>query len=196
MGMTITLILLLSSAQKDPASTKEAMRPVQLLVGEWRVSATPGDDPSKGWEEAQAWEYKIEKEEYSLQFSIKDGKKFKEGLLSYDPKKKLYRMEAVRADGKKSTFEGKLSGREMALEEVVAEGAAAERINFNFLRDIRFIGSIERREAGMKTWQESHTYQFTRAGVSIVRSEGPKCIVTGGTGSITVDYSGKTYYVC
>jgi hypothetical protein len=183
-------------AQKDPSSTKEAMRPVQLLVGEWRVNVTPEEDPAKGWEEAQAWEYKIDKEEYALQFSIKDGKKFKEGLLSYDLKKKVYRIEAVRVDGKKATFEGKLLGKELVLEEVAAEGAEAERLNFNFLRDIRFIGSIEKRAAGQKTWLESHQYQFTKAGVSIVRNEGPKCVVTGGTGTIAVEYSGKTYYVC
>jgi hypothetical protein len=192
----VMMLLLVLLAQKDPASTKEAMRPVQVLVGEWRVNVTPGDDPSKSWEETQAWEYKIEKEEYSLQVSIKDGKKFKEGLLTYDLKKKLYRLELVRADGKKSTFEGKLSGKELTLEEVAAEGAAAERLNYNFLRDIRFIGSIDRRDAGSKTWNETHGYQFTRAGVSIVRTETPKCVVTGGTGSMTLEYQGKTYYVC
>jgi hypothetical protein len=192
----VMMLLLVLLAQKDPASTKEAMRPVQLLVGEWRVNVTPGDDPSKSWEETQAWEYKIEKEEYSLQVSIKDGKKFKEGLLTYDLKKKLYRLELVRADGKKSTFEGKLSGKELTLEEVAAEGAAAERLNYNFLRDIRFIGSLDRRDAGSKTWNETHGYQFTRAGVSIVRTETPKCVVTGGTGSMTLEYQGKTYYVC
>ncbi len=193
--MTIAVALLVACAQKDPASTKEAMRPVQLLVGEWRVNVTP-EDPAQGWEETQAWEYRIEKEQYALQFSVKDGKKFKEGVLSYDLKRKLYRLEATRVDGKKAAFEGKLLAKEMILAEVAPEGAAVERLNFNFLRDIRFIGSIERREAGSKTWNESHQYQFTRAGVSIVRSEGPKCVVTGGTGSISVEYSGKTYYVC
>ena len=196
MVMTLLLALLAPLAQKDPASTKEAMRPVQLLVGEWRVNVTPADDPAKGWEETQAWEYKIDKEEYALQVSFKDGKKFKEGLLSYDLKKKVYRLELVRADDKKSTFEGKLAAKELVLEEVAPEGSAAERLNYNFLRDIRFIGSVEKREAGSKTWNESHGYQFTRAGVSIVRSETPKCVVTGGTGSMTVDYSGKTYYIC
>lgn len=194
--MTIAVALLLACAQKDPSSTKEAMRPVQLLVGEWRVNVTPDDDPMKGWEETQAWEYKIEKEEYALTLSIKGGKLFKEGLLSYDLKKKVYRLELARLDAKKSTFEGKLAGKELVLEELAPESAAAERVNFNFLRDIRFIGSLDRREAGAKTWNQTHAYAYTKAGVSIVRSEAPKCVVTGGTGSISVEYSGKTYYVC
>lgn len=194
--MSLATAVLCLLAQKDPSSTKEAMRPVQLLVGDWRVSVTPSDDSSKAWEEAQSWEYKIEKEEYALEFTIKDGKRFKGGSLSYDLKKKVYRLEAVRIDGKKSTFEGKLSGKELSLEELAADGAAAEKLNFNFLREIRFIGSVEHREAGGKTWNESHQYQFTRAGVSIVRNEAPKCVVTGGTGTISVEHSGKTYYVC
>ncbi len=194
--MNLALAFALGALTGDPASTKEAMRPVQLLVGEWRVTVSEDGEAAKGWEETQAWEYRIEKDQYSLEFTVKDGKRFKEGLLSYDLKRKLYRLDAVRVDGKKAAFEGKLLVKELVLEELAPEGAAAERLNFNFLRDIRFIGSVERREAGSKTWNESHQYQFTRAGVSIVRSEGPKCVVTGGTGTIAVEHGGKTYYVC
>jgi hypothetical protein len=192
--MTTLMLAALLAAQKAPTSTKEAMRPIQLLVGEWRVAV---DGPNGAvWEETQAWEYKIEKDVYSLVFSVKDGKKFKEGSVAYDLQKKAYRLEAVRADGAKGVFEGKLSGKELVLEEAAAEGAAAERLTFNLLRDNRFIGAIEQRAAGQRTFEGSHQYQFTRAGTSIVRVEGPKCVVTGGSPSIPVEHGGKTYYVC
>jgi hypothetical protein len=192
MGVALAAVML----QKDPASTKEAMRGIQFLVGEWKVTVTDENDNAKSWEEEQAWEYKIEKDEYGLQFTVKEGRKFKEGLLSYDVKRKLYRLEASRPDGKKAAFEGKLAGKELVLDEVVDEKSAQERMGFNFLRDNRFLGSYERREAGGKSWAATHAYQFTKKGVPFVRSEAPKCVVTGGTGSISVDYQGKTYYVC
>jgi hypothetical protein len=189
--MTLLLAALL---QKAPSTTKEAMKPVQLLVGEWRVEVDgPGD---ADWGETQAWEYKIEKDVYALTFTVKDGKRFKDGLLSYDLKKKVYRLEATRTDGAKAAFEGKLTDKELVLDEQVAEGAAAERLNFNLLRDNRFIGAVERRDVGQKLFTESHQYQFTRAGVSIVKVEGPKCVVTGGSAAIAVEHQGKTYYVC
>ncbi len=192
--MTTLWLAALLAVQKAPASTKEAMRPIQLLVGEWRVGVDGPD--AADWEETQAWEYKIDKEFYALVFSIKDGKRFKEGTLGYDLQRKVYTMEAVRPDGSKALFDGRLSGKELVFEERAAESAAAERLTFNLLRDNRFIGAVEHRAAGQKTWSETHRYQFTRAGTSIVTVEGPKCVVTGGSPSIPVEHGGKTYYVC
>jgi hypothetical protein len=192
--MTTLMLALALAAQKAPGSTKEAMRPIQMLVGEWRVAV---DGPNGlVWEETQAWEYRIEKEVYALVFTIKDGKKFKEGVVGYDLKKKVYTLDAVRADGAKAAFAGKLDGKELVFEEAAAEGAAAERLSFNLLRDNRFIGGIETRTAGQKVFEQSHQYQFTRAGTSIVTVQGPKCVVTGGSPSIPVEHGGKTYYVC
>jgi len=194
--MRITLIglLLFAAQEKDPASTKEAMKRIQFLVGEWKVTWTP--EVKEGWEETQAWEYKIDKEEYALEVTVKEGKRFKAGLLSYDLKKKTYHLEMTKADDKKETFEGKLAGKELVLEQVTEEKGPQERIGFNFLRENRFIGDMQKREAGAKAWVPTASIQYTRQGVPFVRSEGPKCIVTGGTGSIEVAYGGKSYYVC
>jgi len=194
--MKIALIGLLFFAfqEKDPASTKEAMKRVQFLVGEWKATWSP--EGKDAWEETQAWEYKIEKEEYALQVAVKEGKRFKEGLLSYDVKKKAFRLEMTRIDDKKETYEGKLAGKELVLDQVVDEKAAQERIGFNFLRDNRFLGDTQHREAGTKAWTSTAAIQYTKQGVPFVRSEGPKCLVTGGSGSIEVAYGGKTYYVC
>lgn len=194
----IGLLLVLCVAQdKAPATTKEAMKPIQFLVGEWKTTWSPeGKDAKDAWEEIQAWEYKIEKEEYALQFTVKDGKHFKDGVLTYDLKKKAYRLDVTRADDKKAGFEGKLNGKDLVLEEVGDEKAARERLTLNFLRDNRFIGDTQKKEAGAKTWIQTAALQFTKQGVPFVKTEAPKCIVTGGTGSIEVAYQGKTYYIC
>jgi len=190
-------ILFLALQEKGPSTTKEAMKPIQFLVGEWKATWTPeGKDAKDSWEELQAWEYKIEKDEYALQFTVKDGKRFKDGILTYDLKKKAYRLDVTRADDKKAAFEGKLSGKDLVLDEMADEKAAHERVTFNFLRDNRFIGDTQKREAGAKAWVATAAIQFTKQGVPFVRSEAPKCIVTGGTGSIEVAYQGKSYYVC
>jgi YHS domain-containing protein len=199
MNMMIALMTLAfaSFQEKDPASTKEAMKRVQFLVGDWKATWSPeGKDAKDSWEEIQSWEYKIDKEEYGLQYTIKDGKKHKSGLLTYDLKKKVYHLELTGLDDKKSVFEGKLSGKELTLDPVGDEKGAQEKINYNFLRDNRFIGDMQKREAGAKAWVATATIQYTKQGVPFVRSEAPKCIVTGGTGSIEVSYGGKTYYIC
>ena len=187
-----TLMLLALLAQKDPGSTKEAMKAVQVLVGDWRLAV----DGPETWEETQAWEYKIEKEVYALQFTVKDGKWAKDGVLGYDLKKKVYRLELNRANGTKGTFEGKLEGKELTLEEQVADGAAAEKVALNLLRDIRFLGTVEKRAAGSKIYEPHLSFQAMRQGASIVKVAQPVCVVTGGSAQTAVEYGGKTYYVC
>src|SRR5438034_783825 len=123
MNMTFAILATLFACQKDPASTKDAMKPVQLLVGEWKAQVSSDDGKEEAWEETQSWEYKIDKDEYALQFEIKGGRKLKSGVLGYDLKKKAYRLDVVRSNDQKAAFEGKLSGKELAMEEIV-EGKA------------------------------------------------------------------------
>ena len=196
MNTTLMLLAALVAFQKDPSSTKDAMKPVQLLVGEWRAQVSPDDGKEEAWEETQSWEYKIDKEEYGLQFEVKGGKKFKSGVLGYDLKKKVYRLDAVRMNDQKATFEGKLSGKELALEEVGDAKGALEKVTFNLLRDNRVLMSVERKEAGKSNWAPSLSYANTKQGVPFVRGESAKCVVTGGTPSSTVEYKGVTYNLC
>jgi len=196
MNTTLMLLAALVAFQKDPSSTKDAMKPVQLLVGEWRAQVSSDDGKEEPWEETQSWEYKIDKEEYGLQFEIKGGKKFKSGVLGYDLKKKVYRLDAVRMNDQKASFEGKLSGKELTLEEVGDAKGSLEKVAFNLLRDNRVLMSVERKEAGKSNWAPNLSYANTKQGVPFVRGESAKCVVTGGTPSSTVEYKGVTYNLC
>jgi hypothetical protein len=196
MNMTLALVAALVAFQKDPSSTKDAMKPVQLLVGEWRAQVSSEDGKDEPWEETQSWEYKIEKEEYGLQFEIKGGKKFKSGVLAYDLKKKVYRLEAVRMNDQKASFEGKLAGKELALEEVADGKGPVEKVTFNLLRDNRILVSIERKEAGKAIWAPSLNYASTKQGVPFVRAQSAVCVVTGGTPTSSVEYKGVSYALC
>jgi len=196
MNITLAIAVGLLACQKDPASTKDAMKPIQLLVGEWRIEVSSEDPKQEAWSETQSWEFKIEKEEYGLQFESKDGKRLKSGVLSYDLKRKVYRLDVVRLDDKKAAFEGKLSGKELALEEVAEPKAAAERVTFNLLRDNRVLINWERRDAGKNNWSTTYNYSSTKNGVPFVRTEAGKCVVTGGTPASTVEFKGVTYNLC
>ena len=196
MMMTLALVAGLLSCQKDPSSTKDAMKAVQLLVGEWRIEVSSEDPKQDAWSETQSWEFKIDKEEYGLQFESKDSKKNKSGVLSYDLKKKVYRLEVVRVGDQKSTFEGKLAGKELVLEQVAEAKAEAEKVTFNLLRDNRVLINWERRDAGKNNWSSTYSYSSTKNGVPFVRAESGKCVVTGGTPASTIDYKGMTYNLC
>ena len=196
MNMTLALLATLLTFQKEPSSTKEAMKPIQLLVGEWRVQVSCDDGKEEPWEEIQSWEYKIDKEEYALQFESKGSKKFKSGVLSYDLKKKTYRLDALRANDQRASYEGKLSGKELHLEEVVDAKATQEKVGFTLLRDNRILIGLERKEAGKNNWAPSLSFASTKQGVPFVRAAQTFCVVTGGTPSSTVEYKGVTYNLC
>jgi len=196
MNTTLMLLAALVAFQKDPSSTKDAMKPVQLLVGEWRAQVSSDDGKEEAWEETQSWEYKIDKEEYGLQFEVKGGKKFKSGVLGYDLKKKVYRLDAVRMNDQKASFEGKLADRKLEMDEVGDPKGALEKVTFTLLRDNRVLMSLERKEAGKSNWAPSLSYANTKQGVPFVRGESAKCVVTGGTPSSTVEYKGMTYNLC
>lgn len=182
--------------QADPRTSKEAMRPVQFLVGEWKVLVTDEVRRDSSWEEEQAWEYRIEGNLYALGFTARGSRLFKEGVLTYDLARKLYRLEVVRVSGAKAALEGPLVGRELTLEEPQDSATGRERLTFQFLRDNRFLAALERRDSGAKVWRPALSCQFTKKGVPFLRAERPRCVVTGGTGDLEVHYQGKTYYVC
>lgn len=196
MNMTLAILATVLALQKDPASTKEAMKPIQLLVGEWRAQVSSDDGKDEAWEETQNWEYRIDKEEYALQFETKGGKKFKSGVVSYDLKKKVYRLDAVRLNDTKASFEGRLNGKELPMEEMVEAKAAQEKVTFNLLRDNRILIAVERKEAGKNNWAPSLSFASTKQGVPFVRAAQTFCVVTGGTPSSTVEYKGVTYNLC
>lgn len=196
MSMNALFALLLGALaqDKEPATTKQAMFPIQLLVGEWRVTVESNVGNEDGWTETHSWEYKIEKETYALRFTVKEGKRAKDGVLSYDLKKKVYRLDLNRPDGTKVAYEGKLQGKELSLEEV-GKDKEPERWVFTLLRHNRFLVAIETRQ-GASTWLMTHSLGCTKEGVPFVTSEAPKCPVTGGIGTIEVQHAGKSYYVC
>jgi hypothetical protein len=196
MNMTLALVATLLAGQKEPSSTRDAMKPIQLLVGEWKAQVSSDDAKEDAWEETQNWEFKIDKEEYALQFEIKGGKKFKSGVLGYDMKKKVYHLDLLRANDQKAAFEGKLAGKELAMDEIIEGKGTQERVSFNLLRDNRILMSLEKKEEGKKNWAPHLSYAATKQGVPFVRGESAKCVVTGGTPSSSVEYKGVTYALC
>ena len=198
--MMTTLLFVLSLLQGDKgfATTKEAMQKIQLVVGEWTGTGVPENEKDPSWTEKCSCTFKIDKEkdEYTLVFTYTDGKLMKEGVVSYDLKKKVYRFALTRPDGAKMTYEGKLVDTTLTVEQIVEAEVDRERLEWNLLRDNNYFINVERRKAGAKSWEQTHNVRFRKEGVPFVRGEAPKCVVTGGSGSIAVSYKDKTYYVC
>jgi YHS domain-containing protein len=194
------LLLLLALHQDKPveyATTREAMQKVQLIVGEWRCTGMPREMKREAWTEKAGWSFVIEKDLYRIRLSATDAVFWKEATLGYDLKRKVFTLEATAPDGTARAYAGLLKEKDRLLTlEEVTDAWPRERAVFSLLRDNRFLIDFESQSAKGRDWTTLVQIGCTKEGVPFVRGEGPKCIVTGGAGSIAVTYKGKTYYVC
>lgn len=194
----LAALLVLQAKPPPPiATTKEAMQKVQLIVGEWRVTGMRGEEKREGWTEKALWSFKIEKDVYTIRLAATDAAVWKEATLAFDLKEQIYTLDAALAVGGERRYTGTLAEKERLLTlEQATDAWPRERAVFSLLRDNRFLIDIEVQSGKGKDWNRQSQLGCTKEGVPFVRGEGPRCIVTGGAGTIPVTYGGKTYYVC
>jgi len=196
------------ASESDPA-VMEALQEVQDVVGSWEgLGAT--SDKAKNWEEKSDVAWKFNKNgKVSLYWTFKDkpgkdkGRLFAEGMLTYDSAKQLYRFKAYKTGDEETVldFEGKRTKSGLQLDRVNKGKAKDEldRIDLKVLNDgDRVVFTVLRKIGTSKNYKSFAQIGMTRQGTSIASREanGPKCIVTGGAGTIAVNYNGETYYVC
>ena len=71
------------------------------------------------------------------------------------------------------------------------------RLVFTFLHSNRFLYRQEVKAAGRPIFAKKWQVGATKEGEPFAVGDGkPECVVSGGTGTISVSYMGKTYYVC
>ena len=197
----LTLFLSLFAAppqEEEFKNTKEAMQAVQdVLIGKFRCTGTWGDRKKEGWLEKISWSFKIKDEEYSLRMTAEKSPLFKRVVLRYNLKEKRYELDATTPEGKSLTYIGNRDGKNLTLERTDEAKGENQRLVYVLLRFNRYLLRVERKPVSSSFWRVIASVGCTKEGVPFVReSNGPKCIVTGGYGSMTLDYKGKTYYIC
>jgi YHS domain-containing protein len=186
-----------------------AFSSLEYLVGQWTGQAVPKDSAQsfRGWTEAHSWAWIFTKgRPTGMSVAIRDGKVLADGRLSFDPAGKRYRLEGTAAmpRGGPIAFEGALdgSGKLLVLEQVGTEKGRGQirlsmRPNSNF---IRYTMAVDRKQPGESRFNPSIVVGLTRFGESLAggssTSDGPRCIVTGGTATMTISYNGQTFPIC
>jgi YHS domain-containing protein len=194
----------------DPA-VMEGLQEVQDIVGQWEgLGATT--DKSKNWEEKTAVAWKFNKNgKVSLYWTFQDqkgkdkGRLFEEGMLTFDPAKKVYRFKAYKAgdtdENSVVEFEGKRTKSGLLFDRINKGKNKDEldRLDLKVLNEgDRLVFSVQKKIGTSKVYKSFAQIGMTRQGTSVANREanGPKCIVTGGAGTMTVSHNGETYYVC
>ncbi|MBI3407413.1 MAG: YHS domain-containing protein [Planctomycetes bacterium] len=180
-------------------SPKDALRPFNVLIGEWRGTGNPVgslEEKQKGfWLETLSWQWQFKKDDAWLTLAVDKGKYFSGGELRFLPDKDLFEL-TLRTPAKESlVYTGKLDKKKLTLERDIKD--ETQRLVITLLHSNRFLYAFEVRPAGKNLFSKKYTVGATKEGEPFAAGDGkPECIVSGGLGSIAVAYKGKTYYVC
>jgi YHS domain-containing protein len=181
---------------------REALKPLNVLVGSWKGTGTPEgslQERQKGhWVETVVWEWQFKGDDAWLTVTFDKGKYFKHGELR--PKRDAAGFELIltTVDKEKLTYSGTLNGKQLALERPLKDTKLVERLTFSLLHDNRITYRLDTRPESGTLLTRKYLVGLTKEGEPFA-DVGPserECIVSGGTGTIAVSFEGKTYYVC
>jgi YHS domain-containing protein len=91
-----------------------------------------------------------------------------------------------------------LAGKQLALDRPVPGARQVERLTFSLLHDNRITYRLDTRPEAGTAFTRQYLVGLTKEGEAFADVGRPEreCIVSGGTGTMSVSHEGKTYYVC
>ncbi len=181
----------------------EALQPFNDFIGPWRGDGqleNAENAKQRDWRESLNWSWKFKGDDAWITVAFGRGRFFKNGEIHYLPDKDKYELTLETKDGKRLVFSGDLvkEGRSFVAERTDEDKKEVQRITFDLVGDIRSTYRYERKPEGRTTFIRDYRVGATREGESLASSKDnrPKCVVSGGLGTIAVSFKGTTYYVC
>lgn len=200
--------LLVGADQPEPSlkSDKAALATCNGLIGSWKGVAQPVRGSAKGaWNMGMDIRWNFKDNHANLFFEYRDGY-FETAELRPGKKTDEFELIATRIEGKvtiaekdkKVKFNGTRTadGKLILTNESVVE-FLPERMTLQVVAAGDRMTILYEKSTGEGKFARLSEVGFTREGSGFGKGGGgPECIVTGGAGTISVDYKGQTYYVC
>lgn len=192
------------TAEESRAASLDALQQLGDLVGEWRGVGRPKRNSTSGaWFEKGEWIWEIKKERVGLRYNVKDGKQIVTALLTFDPAKREYQLDATFDDKSNRRYAGKFADNRLTLVSLPnPEGSPADgrihQLDIKQLSDKRTVLLYQSRLKEQQQFALVAEIGYTREGTKLAEEgiDGPQCIVTGGKGTSSTVYKGKTYWFC
>jgi len=188
-----------AATSESRADIQEALAEFNPLVGGWRGVGQPQRNSNKGsWIESAEWTWEIKKDHVGLRYAVKEGKQLAGGLLTWDPKSRAFVLKATLPDSSQRIYTGALSGTKLTLQSPADAEGAVHQIVVTLKDEKRTLVLFQVRPKDQQQFTRVAEVGYTREGTKLADEGvgGPECIVTGGKGSMSTSYQGKTYYFC
>ena len=203
-GFSATFATARMKAEVDEAPKEFA--PFVYWMGGWKGSGIPTANRLKGWPEKHNWAWKFKKgRPIALTLTLQGSKILAKAELTFDEDAGVYHLRGTDPKGKEVAFVGKLdkTGKILALDrEGQLSDGSKERLSFvTNSNGIRYTWWLDRREPRATRFARAIEVLMGKEGESFAGGDAgganaPKCIITGGTATMTVSHDGKSYPIC
>lgn len=201
----------------DRQSVLEALRPLQVLLGQWRGTTRKVYDGFKAVDELEwVFDFSADRDQPALVMSSEKSPYVRTARITYDTRSEQYRLTVIDAEGHTRQLVGDFSS---PAQDVAGEGEGLQRtyelafrqlvpgtaddlwqVVFDQQENDRYLMVIGKSRSFEQAFRQFDVVSTQRAGTSIASSDtdyGEKeCIISQGLGTISVSYKGKTYWVC
>jgi len=199
------------SAAEQLNAIREALKPFQVLLGEWNGNSKRGSSDHPEW----AYDWVSNPKQPGLRMHSEKGIFIRDGRLTYLPESEQFEFKLTDDKGIEKTMRGTftepvrdVAGDEKKLQrtyklqltEPAPDGSGEQwRITFNQQANNRYILEVDRKR-GNGDFSRIDTVHTQREGTSFAVSDtdyGDRtCIISQGLGTMSVSFKGKSYYVC
>lgn len=186
-------------SKKDQETAKKALAEVGDFVGQWNASGEIADGKKAIFKETLEVGWKFGKDgDAWMTLTVKDGKFLVAGDLKYLVDAKKYQLTAKDKAGKEIVYVGTLAKGKLVLESKDATTGDVNKLILNTLADgARMVVQADVQTKGKGLSNTVFKTSATKEGESFAGGgKKNECVVTGGLGTMTVSYMGKTFYVC
>ena len=182
------------------AVQKEQLSKIQKLIGGWKGVGQPQRGSTKdSWTEQADWAWKFSPQRTTMFARTEQSKYFSKVELFAGEKDGTYTLLATPKEGNEVAYQGAVDKDErLVLENKDAPAGLPQRISFRFVAEgKRLLMLYEGKTQFSDQLVRLAEVGYTRVGSGFGQgAQGPECVVTGGAGTMVVEYQGQKYYVC
>lgn len=204
--------------EQQSQSVVAALQPFQILLGDWNwvTKKKFGDFPKTGMNLGWVWDFQTDRSRPALVSHSDDHPYFHQISLTWLPGDEQFQLTIEEQKGNRHVLRGTwVEGAEpreesdgkklqrtykLLLTQVEPSDGEQWQVMFNQLDNNQFLVDLKKKSATASQFGPLDTVRQQRAGTSFAVAEsdnpGPKCIISGGLGSMSVTYKGRSYPVC
>ena len=194
-----------ASAVSAAEGDKQALSAVQSYVGSWRGVGQLRRGSNQGaWTETSEWGWRFPDGHAELVADLPENRFYSQVRLQATDQRGQFTLVATPSAKRKEdgagpqTFRGGMKDGALTLVADQAADGEPARITIRLVAGGDRMVTLFEKRSGSDAYARLAEVGATRKGSSFAKmaSVGHECVVTGGLGTIVVEYQGKKYYVC